>query len=76
ERREQLAALVRPRHPAIEVYQPGVLHPLDVLELLFGGGCPVCELEGDEMCVGCGRCNCDRHETCVRPDEQQLGGAA
>jgi hypothetical protein len=32
------------------------------------GGCPACDLEADEMCVACGLCNCDRHDTCVQPD--------
>ncbi|MDP9616420.1 hypothetical protein [Streptomyces demainii] len=49
------------------------LHPLDVLELLLSGGCPICEYEADEMCVGCGRCACDRHDACVRPDEGPRG---
>lgn len=39
----------------------------DDLELSLTGGCPACGLEHDQMCVGCGRCNCDRHDTCVRP---------
>ncbi|MGW2260288.1 hypothetical protein ACWCXE_21100 [Streptomyces sp. NPDC001780] len=37
----------------------------DDLELT--GGCPACGLEHDQMCVACGRCNCDTHTTCVRP---------
>lgn len=37
------------------------------LENSLLGGCPFCDLEYDQMCVGCGQCNCDTHETCVRP---------
>lgn len=39
----------------------------DDLELSLTGGCPACGLEADDMCAGCGLCNCDTHETCTRP---------
>ncbi|MFI6700302.1 hypothetical protein ACIBJC_15215 [Streptomyces sp. NPDC050509] len=39
----------------------------DDLELSLTGGCPACGLEHDQMCVACGRCNCDTHASCVRP---------
>ncbi|TJZ41209.1 hypothetical protein FCH28_37625 [Streptomyces piniterrae] len=39
------------------------------LHLSLTGGCPACDLEPDEMCVACGLCNCDRHDTCVRPTD-------
>ncbi|MEW1719792.1 hypothetical protein [Streptomyces sp. NPDC093109] len=50
-------------YPASE--QPPV--PADDLNLSLTGGCPACDLEPDQMCVACGRCNCDTHTTCVRP---------
>ncbi|MEU7323364.1 hypothetical protein ABZ682_22855 [Streptomyces griseoviridis] len=40
---------------------------LDDAEVEAGGGCGGCSLEADQMCVGCGRCNCFTHESCVRP---------
>lgn len=40
---------------------------LDDLELEEEGGCGACGLEADDMCACCGQCNCDRHDTCVRP---------
>lgn len=40
---------------------------LDDLELELTGGCGLCGLEADWMCVDCGRCNCDRHDDCKRP---------
>lgn len=40
---------------------------LDDAELEAAGGCGGCGLEADQMCVGCGRCNCDRHDSCTRP---------
>jgi hypothetical protein len=39
----------------------------DDLELAITGGCPTCGLEANQMCVACGSCNCDRHDTCTRP---------
>lgn len=39
----------------------------DDFDLAVSGGCPACGLEADWMCVGCGSCNCDTHEHCVRP---------
>ncbi|MGW4007915.1 hypothetical protein [Streptomyces sp. NPDC004763] len=42
----------------------------DDLELDLTGGCSACGLEADQMCVACGRCNCDRHDDCVRPTGQ------
>ena len=40
---------------------------LDDEELDESGGCGACGLEADQMCAGCGRCNCNRHDTCERP---------
>ncbi|MFD0209151.1 hypothetical protein ACFVH9_08435 [Streptomyces hirsutus] len=40
---------------------------LDNARLEAEGGCAACELEADQMCADCGQCNCDRHDTCVRP---------
>lgn len=40
---------------------------VDDLELELTGGCSACGLEADWMCAACGRCNCDRHDQCVRP---------
>ncbi|KUN37723.1 hypothetical protein AQJ30_15680 [Streptomyces longwoodensis] len=40
------------------------------LELELTGGCGFCDLEADMMCAGCGRCNCHRHDDCVRPASQ------
>ncbi|MET9321952.1 hypothetical protein ABZX75_17420 [Streptomyces sp. NPDC003038] len=39
---------------------------LDDAELDAAGGCGDCGLDADEMCSACGRCNCDRHDACVR----------
>ncbi|MFE3033043.1 hypothetical protein ACFXKY_15535 [Streptomyces canus] len=43
---------------------------LDDLELELTGGCGACGLEAGQMCVACGRCNCDRHDDCTRPAGQ------
>ncbi|MFD5788617.1 hypothetical protein ACFWH1_18590 [Streptomyces sp. NPDC127037] len=40
---------------------------LDDAALDESGGCGACGLEAGQMCAGCGRCNCDRHDTCERP---------
>jgi hypothetical protein len=40
---------------------------LDDDDLDESGGCGTCGLEAEQMCVGCGRCNCDRHDSCKRP---------
>lgn len=45
----------------------------DDIRIDRAGGCSACGLEHDEMCVCCGRCNCDTHESCTRPAN---GGAA
>ncbi|MEU6628408.1 hypothetical protein ABZ905_08950 [Streptomyces parvus] len=42
---------------------------LDDAELDESGGCGACGLEAGQMCVGCGRCNCHRHDGCARPAE-------
>ncbi|WP_439082108.1 hypothetical protein [Streptomyces sp. WL006] len=42
---------------------------LDDAELDESGGCGACGLEAGQMCVGCGRCNCDGHDGCARPAE-------
>ena len=39
----------------------------DDFDLAVSGGCPACGLDADQMCVGCGSCNCDTHENCTRP---------
>lgn len=39
----------------------------DDFDLAVSGGCFACGLEAGQMCVGCGSCNCDTHEDCVRP---------
>lgn len=44
---------------------------LDSLEIHLDGGCGVCDTEADEMCAACGRCRCDRHDTCTRPTATQ-----
>ncbi|MGW3445638.1 hypothetical protein [Streptomyces sp. NPDC001076] len=43
---------------------------VDALELELTGGCGRCGPEADWMCVGCGRCNCYRHDDCKRPEGQ------
>ncbi|WNI20374.1 hypothetical protein [Actinacidiphila sp. ITFR-21] len=43
---------------------------LDDEELDESGGCGACGLEADQMCAGCGRCNCDEHSSCERPDTE------
>ncbi|WP_434593341.1 hypothetical protein [Streptomyces sp. A5-4] len=40
---------------------------LDDADLDESGGCGACGLEAGQMCVGCGLCNCDRHDVCKRP---------
>ncbi|MFJ6014501.1 hypothetical protein [Streptomyces sp. NPDC092952] len=40
---------------------------LDDDDLDESGGCGPCGLEAGQMCAACRRCNCDTHETCVRP---------
>lgn len=40
---------------------------LDDAELEAAGGCGGCGLEADQMCADCGRCNCNRHDSCTRP---------
>ncbi|MGY3199772.1 hypothetical protein [Streptomyces sp. TE5632] len=42
---------------------------LDDAELEEAGGCGACGLEAGQMCAACGKCNCDRHDACVRPAE-------
>lgn len=44
---------------------------LDDAELDEEGGCGPCGLEAGQMCAACGKCNCDTHETCVRPAEEE-----
>jgi len=43
----------------------------DDFDLAVSGGCPACGLEAGQMCVGCGSCNCDTHENCVRPASEE-----
>lgn len=59
--RDQFAAHVAQLDPI------GRMLLADGLDIAIGGGCPACDLEADQMCAGCGLCNCDSHETCVRP---------
>ncbi|MFF4388564.1 hypothetical protein ACFY0G_17555 [Streptomyces sp. NPDC001552] len=40
---------------------------LDDADLDENFGCSGCGLQAGDMCAGCGRCNCDRHDTCQRP---------
>lgn len=40
----------------------------DSIRLDRAGGCGACDMEPGWECVGCGKCNCDTHENCVRPD--------
>ncbi|WP_327345927.1 hypothetical protein [Streptomyces europaeiscabiei] len=40
---------------------------LDDAELESEGGCAACGLEAGQMCAGCGKCNCERHDNCTRP---------
>ncbi|MCX3059587.1 hypothetical protein [Streptomyces beihaiensis] len=44
---------------------------LDDFELCLTGGCFACGLEADQMCVACGLCNCDRHDTCTREPSER-----
>ncbi|KPI33316.1 hypothetical protein OV450_1404 [Actinobacteria bacterium OV450] len=37
---------------------------LDDADLDENFGCGACGLTADLMCAACGRCNCDRHDTC------------
>ncbi|MFF2612339.1 hypothetical protein [Kitasatospora sp. NPDC058046] len=39
----------------------------DEAETEATGGCPACDTQAIEMCVGCGSCRCDRHDDCERP---------
>ncbi|WP_030236858.1 hypothetical protein [Streptomyces sp. NRRL S-350] len=41
----------------------------DEAETEATGGCPACDTQAIEMCVGCGSCRCDRHDDCERPAE-------
>lgn len=38
------------------------------LEIALDGGCGLCDTEKAHMCVGCGKCRCYDHDTCVRPE--------
>ncbi|WP_019548592.1 hypothetical protein [Streptomyces sulphureus] len=40
---------------------------LDDAELDATGGCGGCGLEAGQMCAACRKCNCERHDVCVRP---------
>lgn len=42
----------------------------DEAETEATGGCPACDTQHDEMCVACGSCRCDRHDTCTRPTQE------
>lgn len=44
----------------------------DDFDLAVSGGCFACGLEADQMCVGCGSCNCDTHGNCVRPAAEEI----
>ncbi|WTW95437.1 hypothetical protein OG216_19540 [Streptomycetaceae bacterium NBC_01309] len=44
---------------------------LESAEAEAAGECDGCGLEVDQRCVGCGRCNCDQHDGCVRPSVLQ-----
>ncbi|GGZ23565.1 hypothetical protein GCM10010387_15950 [Streptomyces inusitatus] len=60
----------RPR----KLFKRGALLDLaDALEdadLEASGGCSGCGLGAGQSCAGCGKCNCDRHDGCVRPKSQ------
>ncbi|WP_199570568.1 hypothetical protein [Streptomyces murinus] len=45
---------------------------LDDAGLEATGGCGRCGLEAGQMCVGCERCNCHRHDTCTRPASEPV----
>lgn len=62
--REQFAAHVRNLNPLDRAILA------DSLDIALGGGCPACDTEKDQMCVACGSCRCDTHETCTRPAEE------
>ncbi|MFE0765402.1 hypothetical protein [Streptomyces smyrnaeus] len=40
---------------------------LEDAELDATGGCGACGLESWAMCAACKKCNCERHDACVRP---------
>jgi hypothetical protein len=46
-----------------------LLIALDDEDVEESGGCGACGREADQMCACCGRCNCDRHDECTRPDD-------
>jgi hypothetical protein len=48
---------------------------LDDAQLEETGGCGACSLEADQMCAACGKCNCDRHDACVRPAAPRAQGS-
>lgn len=43
-------------------------------ELEEAGGCGRCGLEAGRMCVACGKCNCGRHDSCIRPTGESRPG--
>lgn len=59
------SCIVRPRFD--RQVQIDLALALDDAELDATGGCSACGLEAGQMCVGCGRCNCEGHEGCERP---------
>ncbi|MEV5677016.1 hypothetical protein [Streptomyces sp. NPDC052179] len=48
---------------------------LDDADLDESGGCGACGLEAGQMCAACGRCNCDRHDSCARAPEGATSAA-
>ncbi|MEV6565900.1 hypothetical protein [Streptomyces kronopolitis] len=44
-----------------------LMEALDGADLDASGGCGACGVEAGQMCVACKKCNCERHDQCVRP---------
>ncbi|MEU1853937.1 hypothetical protein ABZ499_32940 [Streptomyces sp. NPDC019990] len=57
----------RPRRRFREPQLIDLVCALEDAELEGSGGCGACGLEAGQMCAACGKCNCDRHDTCIRP---------
>lgn len=57
----------RPRRRFNRAAMIDLVGALDAAALDAAGGCGACGLEADQMCAGCKRCNCERHDACERP---------
>lgn len=60
----------KPRRPFKHQSLLDLADALDDADLNTSGGCSGCGLEAGANCADCGRCNCDRHDNCKRPEGQ------